>query len=183
MYDSPQQHPRISDDEKNYIMDNIAKSVNEEETQIPWKSIILSGPVWLTIAAHWSSAWGFLTLMTQAPTYFNFVHGWNINTVSYAFRVYNLVIIISQLYYIESTSVDWIIIIFFHIIIIQISIIFSDWDPGRNTAHTQNHLLVLLFHHERLVATYEATELDECQKIGHLRLYCRSRYLHHSSRI
>lgn len=80
VYDSPQQHPRISDDEKNYIMDNIAKSVNEEETQIPWKSIILSGPVWLTIAAHWSSAWGFLTLMTQAPTYFNFVHGWNINT-------------------------------------------------------------------------------------------------------
>ncbi|XP_050466531.1 putative inorganic phosphate cotransporter isoform X2 [Cataglyphis hispanica] len=80
VYDSPQQHPRISDDEKNYIMDNIAKSIDKEETQIPWKSIILSGPIWITIVAHWSSAWGFLTLMTQAPTYFNFVHGWNINT-------------------------------------------------------------------------------------------------------
>ncbi|KMQ95264.1 vesicular glutamate transporter 1 [Lasius niger] len=79
VYDSPQQHPRISDDEKNHIMDNIAKSVDEEKTQIPWRSIILSGPLWITIAAYWSSAWGFLTLMTQAPTYFNFVHGWNIN--------------------------------------------------------------------------------------------------------
>ncbi|XP_012216801.1 putative inorganic phosphate cotransporter [Linepithema humile] len=80
VYDSPQQHPRISDEEKNYIMDNIGGSVDEKETHIPWKSIILSRPVWITIIAHWSSAWGFLTLMTQAPTYFNFIHGWNINT-------------------------------------------------------------------------------------------------------
>ncbi|EFN73550.1 Vesicular glutamate transporter 1 [Camponotus floridanus] len=80
VYDSPQQHPRISDNEKNYIMDSISKSVDEEKTEIPWKSIFLSGPIWITIAAHWSSAWGFLTLMTQAPTYFNFLHGWDINT-------------------------------------------------------------------------------------------------------
>lgn len=79
VYDSPQQHPRISDDEKNYIMENIAKSIDEEKKQIPWKSIILSGPLWITTAAHWSTAWGFVTLMTQAPTYFNFIHGWNIN--------------------------------------------------------------------------------------------------------
>lgn len=79
----PQQHPRISDDEKNYILDNINESVHEKkEIKIPWRSIMLSGPLWITIAAHWSSAWGFFTLMTQAPTYFNFVHGWNINAVS-----------------------------------------------------------------------------------------------------
>lgn len=79
VYDSPQQHPRISDDEKNYIFDNITGSEDEKETQIPWRSIILSGPMWITIAAHWGAAWGFFTLMTQAPTYFNFIHGWNIN--------------------------------------------------------------------------------------------------------
>lgn len=85
VYDSPQQHPRISDDEKNYILDNITGSVEDEEkTQIPWRSIILSRPVWVTIAAHWGTAWGFFTLMTQAPTYFNFIHGWNINAVSFA---------------------------------------------------------------------------------------------------
>lgn len=52
---------------------------DEEEVRIPWRSIILSGPVWVTITAHWGAAWGFFTLMTQAPTYFNFIHGWNIN--------------------------------------------------------------------------------------------------------
>jgi hypothetical protein len=44
---------------------------------------MLSGPVWISIAAHWSSGWGFFTLMAQAPTYFNFIHGWNINAVSF----------------------------------------------------------------------------------------------------
>ncbi|KAL0113888.1 hypothetical protein PUN28_011313 [Cardiocondyla obscurior] len=80
VYDSPQQHPRISDDEKNYILDNISGAIeSEKETQIPWRSIVLSRPVWVTIFAHWGMAWGFFTLMTQAPTYFNFIHGWNIN--------------------------------------------------------------------------------------------------------
>lgn len=115
VYDSPQQHPRISDNEKNYIMDNISKSVDEEKTEIPWKSIFLSGPIWITIAAHWSSAWGFLTLMTQAPTYFNFLHGWDINTVSYTFHIHNLII--------EQNYVS--IIILNQYILIAIIVIFS----------------------------------------------------------
>lgn len=81
MYDSPQIHPRISDEEKNYILDNISGSVDDEETEVPWKSIFTSGPVWITVLAQWGGAWGFLTLMTQAPTYFNFIHGWNIHAV------------------------------------------------------------------------------------------------------
>ncbi|EFN88313.1 sialin [Harpegnathos saltator] len=79
VYDSPQQHPRISDEEKKYIVDNISGSVDDQQKEIPWKAIFRSGPVWVTIAAHWSGAWGFLTLLAQAPSYFNFVHGWNIN--------------------------------------------------------------------------------------------------------
>lgn len=105
VYDSPQQHPRISDDERNHIMDNIAKSVDEEETQIPWKSIILSGPMWITIAAHWSSAWGFLTLMTQAPSYFNFVHGWNINTTGILAGAPHVLRMIFSYFY--SMMSDW----------------------------------------------------------------------------
>ncbi|XP_078046734.1 sialin-like [Augochlora pura] len=78
-YDSPQQHPRISEEEKKHILDNLGTSIEDKQTAIPWMSILTSGPVWVTIAAHWSSGWGLLTLMTQAPTYFNFIHGWNIN--------------------------------------------------------------------------------------------------------
>lgn len=62
-------------------MENLGSSIDEKQTVIPWKHILTSGPVWITIIAHWSGAWGFLTLMTQAPTYFNFIHGWNINAV------------------------------------------------------------------------------------------------------
>ncbi|XP_072755550.1 putative inorganic phosphate cotransporter [Anoplolepis gracilipes] len=105
VYDSPQQHPRISDDEKNHILDNIAKSVDEEETPIPWKSIILSGPVWITILAHWSTAWGFFTLMTQAPTYFNFIHGWNINTTGILAGAPHIVRMIFSYFF--SIMSDW----------------------------------------------------------------------------
>ncbi|XP_076647837.1 sialin-like [Halictus rubicundus] len=79
VHDSPQQHPRITEDEKKYILDNLGTSVEEEVVAIPWKAILTSRSVWITTAAHWSTGWGFLTLMTQAPSYFNFIHGWNIN--------------------------------------------------------------------------------------------------------
>lgn len=105
VHDTPQQHPRISDDEKNYILDNISESVQEEGTKVPWRSIILSGPVWVTIAAHWSSGWGFFTLMTQAPTYFNFIHGWNINATGILAGAPHLLRMIFS--YLFSMMSDW----------------------------------------------------------------------------
>lgn len=89
MYDSPQQHPRISDDEKNYITSSIAGSIDNEEIRIPWRSILLSGPVWITIIVHWSSMWGYLTLLMQAPSYLNYIHEWNINAVSLTSLMYD----------------------------------------------------------------------------------------------
>ncbi|KAL6255754.1 hypothetical protein P5V15_012997 [Pogonomyrmex californicus] len=106
VYDSPQQHPRISNDEKNYILDNVAGSVEDkEETRIPWRSIILSRPMWITIAAHWGAAWGILTLMTQAPTYFNFIHGWNINATGILAGAPHLLRMLFSYFF--STMCDW----------------------------------------------------------------------------
>ncbi|KAK0182210.1 hypothetical protein PV327_000371 [Microctonus hyperodae] len=80
VFDSPQQHPRISETERNYIMENTAEIVSSNhDVKVPWSQLLLSGPLWVTIVGHWGGAWGFLTFMTQAPSYFNFVHGWNIN--------------------------------------------------------------------------------------------------------
>ncbi|XP_034942652.1 vesicular glutamate transporter 3-like isoform X2 [Chelonus insularis] len=81
VYDTPQQHPRISEKEKNYILDNLGTSVDHEyqETSIPWRKILTSLPVWLTILSNWGAVWGYFTLMTQAPAYFKFIHGWSIN--------------------------------------------------------------------------------------------------------
>lgn len=82
VYDTPNEHPRISDEEKNHIINNIGDSLtNKRDIKVPWNKILLSGPLWITIVAHWGGVWGFLTFMTQAPSYFNYVHGWNINAV------------------------------------------------------------------------------------------------------
>ncbi|OXU26091.1 hypothetical protein TSAR_011161 [Trichomalopsis sarcophagae] len=85
VYDSPRQHPRITDDEKNYILKSLAESTDEhnessdmKSKKVPWKAILTSGPFWVTILAHWGGLWGFITFMTQAPSYFNYVQGWNI---------------------------------------------------------------------------------------------------------
>ncbi|XP_058799273.1 sialin isoform X2 [Phymastichus coffea] len=85
VYDTPQQHPRITAEEKSYIVKSLAASRDDEcgksNKKVPWRSILTSGPFWVTIIAHWGGVWGFITFMTQAPSYFNYVQGWNINTV------------------------------------------------------------------------------------------------------
>ncbi|XP_054016268.1 sialin [Hylaeus anthracinus] len=106
-YDSPQEHPRISEEEKKYIIDNIRETVDEEKSEIPWKSILLSVPVWMTIAGQWGSGWGFLTLMTQTPSYFNFIHGWNINATGLVSGAPHLLRMIFSYYF--SVFCDWLI--------------------------------------------------------------------------
>ncbi|KAK0182211.1 hypothetical protein PV327_000372 [Microctonus hyperodae] len=79
-YDSPQQHPRISQEELKYILENTPAVVSDNKSRpIPWKSILSSRPVWVCIMAHWGATWGFYTLLAQGPTYFSFIHGWDIN--------------------------------------------------------------------------------------------------------
>ena len=50
--------------------------------QTPWKEILLSRPMWMNILAQWGNIWGLFTLITQAPTYFKLIHGWDIQMVS-----------------------------------------------------------------------------------------------------
>uniref|UniRef100_A0A182QI69 Major facilitator superfamily (MFS) profile domain-containing protein n=1 Tax=Anopheles farauti TaxID=69004 RepID=A0A182QI69_9DIPT len=84
VYDSPAEHPRIHPNERKYIESSLGiserKDMREEqrEHRTPWKRIMLSKALWMTIIAQWGGIWGLFTLMTQAPTYFNNVHGWNI---------------------------------------------------------------------------------------------------------
>jgi Na(+)-dependent inorganic phosphate cotransporter len=78
VFDSPAKHPRISPEEREYILDSLGQSYTKEKAPVPWKSIILSVPVWMNILAQWGGIWGFFTLMTHAPSYFKFIHGWSI---------------------------------------------------------------------------------------------------------
>uniref|UniRef100_A0A182WF31 Major facilitator superfamily (MFS) profile domain-containing protein n=1 Tax=Anopheles minimus TaxID=112268 RepID=A0A182WF31_9DIPT len=85
VYDSPAEHPRIHPNERKYIESSLGiteQSAGRRDLQngqrTPWRSIILSKAMWITVIAQWGGIWGLFTLMTQAPTYFNNVHGWNI---------------------------------------------------------------------------------------------------------
>ncbi|RZC33386.1 sialin, partial [Asbolus verrucosus] len=78
VYDSPAKHPRISQEEKEYILESLGQSYTKQKAPVPWKNIVCSVPVWMNILAQWGGIWGFFTLMTHTPTYFKFIHGWNI---------------------------------------------------------------------------------------------------------
>ncbi|XP_043273356.1 uncharacterized protein [Venturia canescens] len=80
VYDTPHKHPRISVEELEYIAKNTAPPIAQEKKRpVPWCSILTSGPLWITITAHWGATWGFHTLLAQTPSYFNYIHGWSLN--------------------------------------------------------------------------------------------------------
>ncbi|XP_054720122.1 putative inorganic phosphate cotransporter [Uloborus diversus] len=71
-YESPDQHPHISKAELNYIR---CGQDRQEGVVIPWRSILLSGPVWALAITHFGNSWGFYTLLTELPTYLsNILH-------------------------------------------------------------------------------------------------------------
>jgi hypothetical protein len=81
VFDSPEQHPRIHPDEKEYILTSLGSSVlrkGEEKRKIPWKAILTSKYVWLNTLVQWGGIWSLFTMLTQAPTYFRLIHGWGI---------------------------------------------------------------------------------------------------------
>nr|CAD7402565.1 unnamed protein product [Timema cristinae] len=78
VYETPAEHPRISDFERKYIETSLGNSISEKRPPTPWRNILLSCPLWMCILAQWGNIWGLFTLMTQAPTYFKNIHGWDI---------------------------------------------------------------------------------------------------------
>ncbi|XP_037044095.1 sialin-like isoform X2 [Bradysia coprophila] len=79
VYDSPADHPRIESSELNYITKALGStSQKDKKAPIPWTSIFKSIPFWITVCASWGSVWQLYTLMIQLPTYFKFIHGFDI---------------------------------------------------------------------------------------------------------
>nr|XP_023015178.1 sialin [Leptinotarsa decemlineata] len=78
VYDSPKDHPRISEAEKEYILSSLAVSNAKKHISIPWKCILTDITVWMNSLAQIGGCWGIFTLITNGPTYFKFVHGWSV---------------------------------------------------------------------------------------------------------
>lgn len=79
VYDTPAKHPKITPREQQYIQKALGSSIQlSKKEATPWKAILTERAVWMTVVAQWGGIWGLFTLMTQAPSYFNYIHGWNI---------------------------------------------------------------------------------------------------------
>ncbi|XP_066993790.2 sialin isoform X2 [Anabrus simplex] len=78
VFDTPAKHPRIAESERTYIESSLGYTVTKKKPPIPWKSILTSVPMWMNIFAQWGGIWGLFTLLTQAPTFFRYIHGMNV---------------------------------------------------------------------------------------------------------
>lgn len=85
VYDSPAEHPRIDDSEKQFIEKSLGTTVNKKNYPTPWKAILSSKNVWLIVLAQWGGVWGLFTLMTQTPTYLKYIHGLDMKMVKISF--------------------------------------------------------------------------------------------------
>ncbi|XP_045500567.1 putative inorganic phosphate cotransporter [Colias croceus] len=83
VYDSPVQHPRITDKEKAYILGAIGdKVVSSSHTKMvpPFRKIFTSLPFLAMIVLHYGNNWGLYFVMTAAPKYVSSALGFNLTS-------------------------------------------------------------------------------------------------------
>ncbi|XP_050412066.2 sialin isoform X3 [Patella vulgata] len=71
VYNSPDKHPRISEEEKDYIQHDKVKPSKKKILRVPWFKILTSLPFWALLISHCCHSW-FLTLFSNfLPIYMN----------------------------------------------------------------------------------------------------------------
>ncbi|CAF4928649.1 unnamed protein product [Pieris macdunnoughi] len=78
VYDSPAQHPRISDAERNHLMKALPQDSNKGHNPVPWRSLLTSAPVWAIVITHGASVFGYFTVVNQLPTYIESILNYSI---------------------------------------------------------------------------------------------------------
>lgn len=81
VFDSPAQHPRITEEERTEIETKIADGEGGKgvkPSRVPWLKIFTSLPVWAIIVTHGCSVFGYFTVVNQLPTYMKDVLHFNI---------------------------------------------------------------------------------------------------------
>lgn len=70
VYDTPHSHPRITTAERVYIERAVKRPDDElldpaEESVVPWRSILTSGPLWAILITSCGQSWAFYTQLTE----------------------------------------------------------------------------------------------------------------------
>ncbi|BFY98722.1 hypothetical protein BsWGS_01761 [Bradybaena similaris] len=75
VYDTPNQHPRISKTERTYISNSLKETMPRGEiTQTPWKHIMTSPAVWAFMFSHSVATFSMYTLVSYIQVYLRDVH-------------------------------------------------------------------------------------------------------------
>ncbi|KAI4502887.1 hypothetical protein M0802_001931 [Mischocyttarus mexicanus] len=69
VYEDPESYPRISEEEKKYILSSLWGTAGVSSPPTPWKSIATSKAFWAILIAHMGQNYGYETLMTELPTF------------------------------------------------------------------------------------------------------------------
>ncbi|KAK3532315.1 hypothetical protein QTP86_016050 [Hemibagrus guttatus] len=67
--DEPHTHPRISDREREYIINSIGSEGGSHGWSVPVFPLVCSGPLWAIIITQMCANWSYYTLLTSLPTY------------------------------------------------------------------------------------------------------------------
>ncbi|XP_025422383.1 putative inorganic phosphate cotransporter isoform X2 [Sipha flava] len=77
---SPAEHHTISEAEKKYIITSLSNTTSKKFLPTPWSKIIKSMPMWTLLISHMAQNWGFWILLTNMPTYINYILKFNIKS-------------------------------------------------------------------------------------------------------
>ncbi|KAE8282262.1 Sialin H(+)/nitrate cotransporter H(+)/sialic acid cotransporter [Larimichthys crocea] len=69
--DDPRTHRRISEEERDYIINSLGPQGTGHGWSVPILSMLLSVPLWAIIVTQMCSNWSYYTLLTSLPTYMN----------------------------------------------------------------------------------------------------------------
>ena len=69
VFDTPSQHPRISQDEFDYINTELINTFTEKPKAIPWKNILTSVPFWGLVITDCGNCVGIIILGSYGPSY------------------------------------------------------------------------------------------------------------------
>ncbi|XP_064480143.1 sialin-like [Ornithodoros turicata] len=80
VYDSPEEHPRITQEEYDYIITNQGDEKAHKNVKVPWKPILMSKGIWALSLAHFGSNCIYYTFLTVIPKYLASVLQYNIKS-------------------------------------------------------------------------------------------------------
>ncbi|XP_034830470.1 putative inorganic phosphate cotransporter [Maniola hyperantus] len=80
-YSTPNSHPFISDEERDYLNANVtASGLHKKLDPVPFKAILRSPQLWALMIAAVGHDWGYFTMITDLPKYFSDVLKFNIKS-------------------------------------------------------------------------------------------------------